>query len=332
MKFLISIGNLDKNIFYPIISGLSCIIVKFILSKDKSNLEKYPLIISLESSMGMSLSFILLLIYKNDKKTNIGNREKDNKINKFNDIRKANSFELEYTDAYEDIIYGKYKYILLTSIMDFIQTIINYRFIYFNIKINMWIFDIIFISLFSQLILKSKMHRHHYISICLIILIGIIIDIIAKYYNNFYKNIINIGLKFLIEIIYSLSIVINKYTIEKKFSKGYEICFYQGLFTFILYTILFAIYCYFDDYIRYFYDITLNGLFIFFSFIILQFIMNLFLFITNEKTSPCHIIIIFIINQLGYYIIDFMKDFSITKEKIMIIIGLFFNIINISYI
>ena len=68
MKFLISIGNLDKNIFYPIIAGLFSIIYKYILTKDKSNLKEYPLLLSLGSSIGMSLSFILLLIYKNENK------------------------------------------------------------------------------------------------------------------------------------------------------------------------------------------------------------------------------------------------------------------------
>ena len=49
---------------------MSSIISKYILTKDQYNLKEYPLISSLESSMGMSLSFILLLIYKNEDRKN----------------------------------------------------------------------------------------------------------------------------------------------------------------------------------------------------------------------------------------------------------------------
>ena len=326
MKFLISIGNLDKNILYIIFAGLTHIFLKYILTKDKSNLEEYPLILSLESSMGMSLSFILLFIYKNgnkkNKKNNIKNIGNDNEVNIINNSEKSNSIKYEYKNAYKNIIYGKYKYILLTSILDCIQTIISF-FIYFKIKINMWIFDIIFITFFSHLFLKTIMHRHHYISICLFILIGITIDIIAGYYNNFFDNIINISLKMFNEIISSLIIVIMKYTIEIKFSKAYEICFYQGLFTFIKYSILVSFFCIYADYILYFQTFNIMGLIIFFSIMIMQFIINLFALITNEKTNPFYIIIIIIISELGYHIIDFMKDFKLEIERIIIIIGLF---------
>ena len=326
MKFLISIGNLDKNIFYPIIAGLTSIILKYILlRKDTSIIKDFPLIISLESSMGMSLSFILLLIYRNEnkknKKINFENIENDNETNIINNSGNSYSIELEYTNSYENITYGKYNYILFTSILDCIQTIIT-SLMYFKIKINMWIFDIIFISLFSHLFLKSKMHKHHFISIFLIILIGIVIDTLADYYDNFFDNIINISLKLLSEIVISLIIVINKYTIETKFSNAYEICFFQGFFTFIIYSILVAIFCYYDDYIRYFQAFNIMEFIIFFAVMIIQFIYNLFILITNEKTNPCHIIIIIIIGQLGYHIIDFLNNtITLKYEKIIIIIG-----------
>ena len=321
MKFLISIGYIDKNIFYPIAGGLMSILFKFLLKKTKSNLSSYPLIISEESSMGMSLAFILLLIYKKKDKKNINNKI----LNINNEIINSNNSQLieyEYTDVYEIIIYDKFKYILLTSVLDCIQTIISIN-IYFDIKMNMWIFDILFISLFSHLIFKNKIYSHHYISIILIILIGIAIDIIAEYYNNISDNILKICLKFFNEIIFSFIIVINKFTIERKFSKSYEICFYQGFFCFIIYSLILAVSCCFDIFnnLVYIKNFNYNELIILFSVIIIQFLYNLFILITNEKTNPCHIIIIVIISQLGYHILDLM-DSTLTDIDIIIIIGL----------
>ena len=223
MSCLINIGHLDKNIFYPIAAGIFSIVLKIILTQSKSNLISNPLILGLDSSLGMSLSFILLIIYKNKNKNknNIIQKKKRTKkrdVEKGKEnIKKSKAYELEYTNEYEKIIYNKYKFIILTSIMDFIETIVNV-FIYFDIKINMWVFDILFMSLFSLIIFNSKIYIHHYISTLLIILMGIGIDIIAGYYNICSENILKIVCKFINEIIYSLIFIINKYTIERKFS------------------------------------------------------------------------------------------------------------------
>jgi hypothetical protein len=120
------------------------ILFKFLLKKTKSNLSSYPLILSEESSMGMSLAFILLLIYKKKDKKNINNKIL-NINNEIINSKNSQLIEYEYTDVYEIIVYDKFKYILLTSVLDCIQTIISIN-IYFDIKMNMWIFDILFIS------------------------------------------------------------------------------------------------------------------------------------------------------------------------------------------
>ena len=60
--------------------------------------------------------------------------------------------------------------------------------------------------------------------------------------NDIGKIILNIGLVFLIEVIYSLINVINKYSMEYCYCVPYEISFYQGLFALIIFTILLIIF------------------------------------------------------------------------------------------
>ena len=136
-------------------------------------------------------------------------------------------------------------------------------------------------------------------------------------------------IKFICEIIISLGLVINKYTMEKKFCTSYYLCFYQGIITFILYFILllFATYFnFFDNFRKYYNDIKNDKLkesLIFFLEIIIQFIINICIFATIEKTTTFHIIIILIIGQLAPY--KRLKGSKTKiKKNIIIIAGLCF--------
>ena len=60
-------------------------------------------------------------------------------------------YDLVYNNLYEALIYGKYKWILLSSVIDFIQTTVIQQFSMYC-RINMWIFDILFISIFSLIL------------------------------------------------------------------------------------------------------------------------------------------------------------------------------------
>ena len=315
---LIEIGDIDKNIFYPIFGGIFILLNGLLFYID--NLTKLPnhsLILSVASSLGMSLSFILLILYRN----------KDNKNQNQNSNQKL-KYELEYSNQYQNITYDKYKYILLTSVLDFTQTLLLYEFCN-NIGINFWIFDILFIYLFSFLIFKIKIYSHQYISIIIIIIVGIALDIFDDRYKKVSGKILPIIIKFICEIIISLGLVINKYTMEKKFCTSYYLCFYQGIITFILYFILllFATYFnFFDNFRKYYNDIKNDKLkesLIFFLEIIIQFIINICIFATIEKTTTFHIIIILIIGQLAPY--KRLKGSKTKiKKNIIIIAGLCF--------
>ena len=242
---------------------------------------------SIASSFGMSLSFFLLIIYKYRSKANeagkINNPIQVNKqdIKQDNKVSKKNTLQIEYVynDQISEINYDKYKYILFTSIMDFILTVINYKYC-FEIQINMWIFDILFLCLFSYLIIQMKIYRHHYISIILIILAGIGLNIIIslKYFHLIKTKIINIIIKFIHEIGCSLLYVIIKYTMEKKFCSPFGICFYQGFICLILYLLFLPINIFFDsDNLKEFIsNFSVNDLFFIIFFIIIQFGYNIF--------------------------------------------------------
>ena len=107
----------------------------------------------------------------------------------------------------------------------------------------MFEFELLFISLFSFIIFKSKLYLHHYLSIILIICVNITLDIYLSNFNfdNFDK-VISMILKFISEILLSLVFVIDKYIMEKKFSSPYELCFFHGNNKFYFRTNMFIIF------------------------------------------------------------------------------------------
>ena len=79
----------------------------------------------------------------------------------------------------------------------------------FQIKTIAWIWYILIAAIFYYLIFKVQLYRHHYLSIILIILIGLIIDLIS---GNLQKEIVNapgrLVMKFLKQVFFSLYNVI----------------------------------------------------------------------------------------------------------------------------
>ena len=321
---LITFGQINIKIVYIIVGGISQFIIRLLFSiKHLTILSYYSCIFSIASSLGMSLSFILLILYRNKKNKNL----KLNKLNILNINRIEHAYEIIHRRQYKKIRTQKFKYIILSSVLDFIQTLFLNGFSK-NVGLNIWIFDILFIYLFSYLILKFKIYKHQYISISVIIFIGIILNIIGLIHNNYsHKKYHRIIIKFICEIIFSLRIVINKYTIEKKFGSSYELCFFQGIITLGLLLIfsLFAIFLNlsndFKNYFNEFKDKKLKESLIFLSVLIIQFIYNLCIFVTIDKANAFHIMIIIIIGHLAPYFKGLIDSES-NMIDIIIIIGL----------
>ena len=93
---------------------------------------------------------------------------------------------------------SKYKLIILSAIFDFLQTLLVYIFC-MNCIYNLWIFDILFISLFSYWLLRTKLYKHQYFSMIIILILGLVLNIV-EYYKSETNNefdFIEILMKFL---------------------------------------------------------------------------------------------------------------------------------------
>ena len=157
------------------------------------------------------------------------------------------NLELVYNDIYEQTFkqtrFNKYKLIVLASILDFIETLIVTIFS-MNCSYNLWIFDILFMSIFSYYLLKTKLYKHQYLSIIIIILLGLSLNVIEYFKIDETENKLDffeISMKLLGEIILSLNMIIIKYNMEKNFCSPYEICIWEGLIGSILHIICLSI-------------------------------------------------------------------------------------------
>ena len=113
--------------------------------------------------------------------------------------------------------FAKFRFIFYSTIVDFSQTLLTTLFS-LNNSFNLWNFDIIFFSLFSYLMLKTKFYRHQYVSMIIIIILGLILNITEtfKYDTENTSGVFEITMIFISEICFSFRLSIVKYNIEKK--------------------------------------------------------------------------------------------------------------------
>jgi len=99
---------------------------------------------------------------------------------------------------------------ILSAIIYFIQGIIYSYTI--KVQANTWIWDILITSLLYYWLFKVKLYKHHYVSMILIILIGLIIDLaFENLQNDVKKNLLLLFLRILRQILLASTDVINKY-------------------------------------------------------------------------------------------------------------------------
>ena len=182
MVCCISFNILNKKIIIPLFGGICYFVLKYLVCElspsneesnkdDKDNnykLIEHPIILSICSSLGMSLSlFPYLITIKRIKTEKQKNMEKH-----FSTLSKSvNSKSLiinyDYDEEYEGITYDKFKYIFLASFLDFLQTLLGF-FVYYSIDLNLWVLDIILISILSIYIFGTKLYKHQ--KLCLILI------------------------------------------------------------------------------------------------------------------------------------------------------------------
>ena len=170
---IITFGKIDKRFLIPVIGGIIKLIYRFLLNINPKYeiLLNNPFILSVYTNIGMVLAFIPYIILKyRSKKINLNISENKSKLN----------IEFVRDDVLKKTRIKKYKLILLTTIFDFSQTLLILIFCMKCIY-NLWIFEILFISLFSYLLLKTKLYKHQYLSMIIIIILGLVLNILEYY-------------------------------------------------------------------------------------------------------------------------------------------------------
>ena len=334
MFSLISCGIINKNIIYILIGGMGKILAQLIYKVD-NEIKNHPFYLGIASGLGMSLSLIPFIFVKKKSRNVILNEQKDKSYNK--DTNSISSKNNNKKNQYKrKITFQKYLLIFISAILDFSQKLLSFVFID-NIDYNFWIFDMIFLSLFSFCILKTRLYKHQYLTLGIMIILGIAFNIINLYNvadKNRYKNVL---LVLLIEIIFSLCTVINKYLMEYRFCLPYEISFYQGIISLIINIILLSIFTnieidninyqnieyngkkYLDNFYQYIEQIKLIRILVFIVTMICRLTFNLFSIITVKYYTPSHIALILLIGEIAF-IFDNGVNLKLYIKMIIILI------------
>ena len=336
MVFCISFGKVDKFIVFPLIGSIFKFLFQMIVRKNKNNqnddINNNPIILCISTSFGMSLSSFLYIIYY--EKNEYSKKNENNK-----NLNSPLSIELEYNNQYEIITYNKFKYILISSILNFIFYFVLYSF-FFGLIINYWFFDILFIFAFSHYIFRIKLYKHQYLCMIIIFILSALINIFIGLHNDkeLYEidNLLAHTLKIFGEILFSLVMVINKYTIEKKFCSPYEICFYQGIISLVLFLLIALIFPTLCNLSEYWSKLDVPKFLEFLAISGTQFIYNLFLLITIKYYTAFHVLLSIIFCEIHFYLFNVFSNLIgifplIGFSFVFFVFLLFVEIIEINY-
>jgi hypothetical protein len=324
-KCLISKGYINKYILFAFIAGLSkCFVSIMVFKFDKfANYNKHPLIIGFNAGIGMSLSIIPLIIVKTkSRRDKTNDKSKENQQLSLKGTR-ISLGDVNYIEKYDKkkLRIQKYLILLACAFLDFAQKFLSF-FLKKLIINNIWMFNIIFISLFDYLIMKAKLYRHQYISCIIIVLIGIAATVVGLLGDN-ERITVKLFLCIGIEIMYSLAIVLAKFLMDHRACSPFDVTFYEGIFALIVNSILLAIFTnipitdedgkldkilklteyngkiYIDHFIAAFKDMQVVEVFFFILSAFGRLISNLFGHIIVKHYTSSHIILVLILGEIG---------------------------------
>ena len=333
---LISLGNINIYIVYALIGGIGKCIAGTLLYIYKNDLKKFPFMLGANAGLGLTLSIIPHIFIKiKYRGINIQPRAIDKKL----------YLNKEYYKNYNEksIKINKFFIILLAAFLDFFQKLLVFLFSY-SIDNNVWIFNIIFLNVFSICILKTKLYKHQIISSSIMILLGIFLNILLLK-DMTVEKIPALLLSIFIETIYSLSIVVSKYGMEHCFCSPLEINFYQGLFAFIVNVIFLSIstnipvpnsskllkylkHCeykdkeYLDNFFAYLKYFKGKEIIMFIITMLSRWIFSLFALFTIKYYTPSHVILLLILGEIQNTFFD-IKNIHIRVIAIVIYFFLF---------
>lgn len=333
---LISLGDINIYIVYALIGGIGKCIAGTLLYIYKNDLKKFPFMLGANAGLGLTLSIIPHIFIKiKYRGINIQPRAIDKKL----------YLNKEYYKNYNEksIKINKFFIILLAAFLDFFQKLLVFLFSY-SIDNNVWIFNIIFLNVFSICILKTKLYKHQIISSSIMILLGIFLNILLLK-DMTVEKIPALLLSIFIETIYSLSIVVSKYGMEHCFCSPLEINFYQGLFAFIVNVIFLSIstnipvpnsskllkylkHCeykdkeYLDNFFAYLKYFKGKEIIMFIITMLSRWIFSLFALFTIKYYTPSHVILLLILGEIQNTFFD-IKNIHIRVIAIVIYFFLF---------
>ena len=310
----ISCGQMNRKIISIIFGALFYTSTLYLESVSGifSGKNPHPIVYTLIYSLGLCLSFILFIVYKIRNKSHKNNVTSSVIEENFNNTTLNSSSNNKMVSKKE-----KFLWILLVSIIDYIAFCINSIFwITSENYVNNWATNFLFITLFSYFILKVKLYKHHFISIGIIEIIGLFFNIplgvfsadnIKKYYP-YYLSYILTGIAF------SLTYVIYKHMMIKKYIKTHEILFFEGVIVSLL-GIITLIITTSSDSIDNFFDFLekLKGIEILITILLLfsRFLFHLLIVIIIDIFSPFYVFFLYMIGETIIFFADITeKDFS----------------------
>ena len=306
----INFGKFDKKLLIPVVGGLIVLCYKYIVKYNPKYgiLTENPFLYNIYVAIGMILAFIPYVIIKCRSKNS-----SDSSNKAINKAKLDNKLLFDDQDIFKKKKFARIRFIFYSTIFDFAQTLL-YTFFALNNSFNLWNFDILLFSVFSYLMLKTKLYRHQYISIISIIILGIFLNINEAFKTDT-KNTsgaFEITMIFVSEICFSLLIVIEKYNMEKNYCSPYQICIGIGIIEFILNLIILISFNLADlkiegiqdpkKFPEYFNNFDYNDLIVCFTIIIALFFFNISLLLTCDYFSPCHTLIIYIVKDCSLYL------------------------------
>ena len=308
-----SLGHINKYIFLVFLDSI--IYTGLLFFKSINSKNNHPIVQLIIYSLGLCLSFSLLLINK------ICSKRKGNKI-----ISKNNkSYSFIFTENKRVSKKEKFLWFLLVSLIDFIFIIINNYYFYnsYFSKDN-WIFSIVFLSLFSYKILNYKLYKHHYLSI-IIISIGFLISLIENFFtdDDAEKIFFECLLGLVTALLYSLELTIDKYLMFSKYINSYEIIFFQGIIELILGVISLIIttkYDFFDNFLDYYNKLNKEEVIILLLSLILNFIYYSLIITIIDILTPFFILFVSILSTIFFTVFLFIITGGIFSNILTIVI------------
>ena len=316
---LIGLGKIDRNLISILVGCFFCFLDRLLKEYVEVSLFENSVLTEIIISISYLFTFIPFIIFKS--------RTKQVKSTDIETISE-NKFEYIYIETELNNEEGKGLFILLSATIYFIQSIF-YTYTY-KIKTNVWILGILITSILYHLIFKQKLYKHHYLSVILIILIGIIIDLVlGNLQNDILENLLFLLIRLFRDILKSLNVIVDKYIMEKKNVQYMKYPFF-GLFD-IMYLIIFSIldYYFFEyfgvkDFGKYFNNFKSKELLGIFGIMLTQLGIYISILYTNKNYITCHIFIIYVFGQIVYYL-----NFSVASIIVFIclIFILFFSLV-----